>query len=54
MPLVREYGAAVIALAIDEQGQARTAERKVEMAERLIGDITGKCGLPSRDIIVTA
>ena len=37
MPLVREHGAAVIALAIDEQGQARTAEWKVAVAERLIG-----------------
>ena len=33
MPLVREHGAAVIALTIDERGQARTAEWKVAVAE---------------------
>ena len=40
MPLIREHGAAVVALTIDEQGQARTAEWKVEVAERLIHDLT--------------
>ena len=52
MPLVREHGAAVIALAIDEQGQARTAEWKVAVAERLIGDLTGNWGMRVEDIIV--
>ncbi|MGH3184018.1 MAG: homocysteine S-methyltransferase family protein, partial [Streptosporangiaceae bacterium] len=45
MPLVREHGAAVIALTIDEQGQARTAEWKVAIAERLIADLTGNWGM---------
>ena len=35
MPMVAEHGAAVIALTIDEQGQARTADRKVAVASRL-------------------
>src|SRR5215813_8956713 len=52
MPLVREHGAAVIALAIDEQGQARTAEWKVAVAERLIADLTGHWGTREEDIIV--
>jgi len=52
MPLVREHGAAVIALTIDEQGQARTAEWKVAVAERLIADLTGKWGMQAQDIIV--
>ncbi len=52
MPLVAEHGAAVIALTIDEQGQARTAERKVEVAARLIGDLTGRWGMRASDIIV--
>src|SRR5580658_8950641 len=52
MPLVREHGAAVIALAIDEQGQARTAEWKVAVAERLIGDLTANWGMRVEDIIV--
>src|SRR5262249_50457007 len=40
MPLVREHGAAVIALTIDERGQARTAGWKVAVAERLTGGHT--------------
>jgi 5-methyltetrahydrofolate--homocysteine methyltransferase len=52
MPLVGEHGAAVIALTIDERGQARTAEWKVAVAERLIADLTGKWGMRTQDIIV--
>src|SRR6266851_4607603 len=52
MPLVREHGAAVIALTIDERGQARTAEWKVAIAERLIQDLTGNWGMRVDDIIV--
>ncbi len=52
MPLVREHGAAVIALTIDEQGQARTAEWKVAVASRLIDDLTGNWGMRLADIIV--
>jgi 5-methyltetrahydrofolate--homocysteine methyltransferase len=52
MPLVREHGAAVIALTIDERGQARTAAWKVEVAERLIADLTGNWGMREDDIIV--
>jgi 5-methyltetrahydrofolate--homocysteine methyltransferase len=35
LPLVRDHGACVIALTIDEQGMARTAERKLEIARRI-------------------
>ncbi len=52
MPIVREHGAAVVALTIDEQGQARTAEWKVRVAERLITDLTTKWGLRVDDILV--
>ena len=52
MPLVREHGSAVIALTIDEQGQARTAEWKLAVAERLIADLTGNWGMRESDIIV--
>jgi 5-methyltetrahydrofolate--homocysteine methyltransferase len=52
MPLVREHGAAVIALTIDEQGQARTAEWKLAVASRLIEDLTGNWGMRLGDIIV--
>ena len=52
MELVAEHGAAVVALTIDEEGQARTAAKKVEIAERLIDDITTNWGLRESDIIV--
>jgi 5-methyltetrahydrofolate--homocysteine methyltransferase len=52
MPLVREHGAAVIALTIDERGQARTAEWKTAVATRLIEDLTGNWGMRTSDIIV--
>ena len=41
MPLVREHGAAVVALTIDETGQARSVEHKVAVAVRLIETLTG-------------
>ncbi len=52
MPIVREHGAAVVALTIDEQGQARTAAWKVQVASRLIDDLTGRWGMRTSDIIV--
>jgi 5-methyltetrahydrofolate--homocysteine methyltransferase len=52
MPLVKEHGAAVVALTIDEEGQARTAEWKTRVASRLIDDLTGNWGLDVGDILV--
>jgi 5-methyltetrahydrofolate--homocysteine methyltransferase len=52
MELVAEHGAAVVALTIDEEGQARTAEKKVEIAERLINDITGNWGVDESSILI--
>ncbi|GIG87496.1 methionine synthase [Plantactinospora endophytica] len=52
LPLVREHGAAVVALTIDEEGQARTADWKVRVASRLIDDLTGRWGIDLRDILV--
>ncbi|MGI5215195.1 methionine synthase [Plantactinospora sp. CA-290183] len=52
MPLVREHGAAVVALTIDEEGQARTADWKVRVATRLIEDLTGRWGMGVDDILV--
>ena len=48
MPIVTEHGAAVVALTIDEEGQARNAEWKVRVAARLIDDLTGRWGLDAR------
>ncbi|AIA02637.1 methionine synthase [Streptomyces noursei] len=50
--LAAEHGAALIALTIDEEGQARTAEKKVEIAERLIADLTGNWGILESDILI--
>jgi len=52
MPMVREHGAAVVALTIDEEGQARTAEWKTRVATRLIEDLTGNWGMRVADIIM--
>jgi 5-methyltetrahydrofolate--homocysteine methyltransferase len=52
MPIIREHGAAVVALCIDEEGQARTAEWKVRVASRLIEDLTTNWGMHVEDIIV--
>ncbi|WP_367131650.1 MULTISPECIES: methionine synthase [Streptomyces] len=50
--LAAEHGAALIALTIDEEGQARTVEKKVEIAERLIADLTGNWGVLESDILI--
>ncbi|RJK93894.1 methionine synthase [Vallicoccus soli] len=53
MPLVREHGAAVVALTIDEEGQARTAEHKVRVASRLVDELTGpEWGMDVGDIVL--
>ncbi|MFD7711297.1 methionine synthase [Streptomyces sp. NPDC059786] len=50
--LAQEHGAALIALTIDEEGQARTAEHKVAIAERLIEDLTENWGIHESDILI--
>jgi len=52
MPLVREHGAAVVALTIDEEGQARTAAWKVAVAQRLVDQLTTDWGLAVEDILL--
>jgi 5-methyltetrahydrofolate--homocysteine methyltransferase len=54
MPIVKEHGAAVIALTIDEQGQARNQADKVRIASRLIDDLISKWDMRVEDIIVDA
>ncbi|MFC9773398.1 MULTISPECIES: methionine synthase [unclassified Pseudarthrobacter] len=54
MPLVKEHGTAVIALTIDEQGQARTTDGKVAIASRLVDSLVGDWGMRVEDIIVDA
>lgn len=49
--LVRRYGAAVVVMAFDEQGQADTVERKVEISSRAYRLLTESVGFPPEDII---
>ena len=49
--LVRRYGAAVIVMAFDEQGQADTVERKVDICARAYRLLTEQVGFPPEDII---
>ncbi|MFE4825401.1 methionine synthase [Streptomyces sp. NPDC056672] len=50
--LAVEHGAALIALTIDEEGQARSVEHKVAIAERLINDLTTNWGVHESDILI--
>ncbi|HSR16428.1 MAG TPA: dihydropteroate synthase, partial [Gemmatimonadales bacterium] len=50
--LVRRYGAAVVVMAFDEQGQADRADRKVAIAERAVRLLTEQVGFPPEDIIL--
>ena len=49
--LVRAYGAAVVVMAFDEQGQADTLERKVEICSRAYKLLTEDVGFPPEDIV---
>ncbi len=52
MPLVKEHGAAVVALTIDEEGQARTTEGKMRIASRLIDTLVDDWDMRVDDILV--
>src|SRR5579884_908761 len=51
LPLAVEHGACVVAMTIDEQGMAKTAERKLEIARRIHDIACGEYGLPSDALI---
>ena len=48
---VKRYGAAVVVMCFDEEGQATTYERRIEIAERAYKILTEKVGMNPRDII---
>jgi 5-methyltetrahydrofolate--homocysteine methyltransferase len=54
MPIIREHGAAVVVMCIDEQGQARTAEWKLAAASAIVDDLVGRWGMAVPDIFVDA
>ncbi|MDY0060416.1 MAG: methionine synthase [Myxococcota bacterium] len=51
LELARRFGAAVVALVIDEQGMALTIERKLAVAERLV-ELAGRHGLRPEDLVL--
>ncbi len=54
LPMAKRYGAAVIALTIDEDGMALTADKKVAIAKRIYTLATEKYGLHPEDLIFDA
>jgi len=48
---VRDYGAAVVVMAFDEEGQAASYERKIEICERAYNILTKEINFPPEDII---
>ncbi|MFO7531415.1 MAG: methionine synthase [Candidatus Limnocylindrales bacterium] len=50
--LARRYGAAVVVMAFDEEGQAETVERRLQIAHRAHGLLTQQVGFASEDIIL--
>jgi 5-methyltetrahydrofolate--homocysteine methyltransferase len=54
LPMARRYGAAVIALTIDEDGMALTADKKVAIAHRIHDLAVNKYGMRSEDLIFDA
>lgn len=49
---IRRYGAAIVVMAFDEQGQADTFERKIEVCKRAYDLLTRQAGVPPEDIIL--
>ncbi|PPK66353.1 methionine synthase [Actinokineospora auranticolor] len=48
---IRDYGAGVVVMAFDEQGQADTTERKVDICARAYDLLTQEVGFPAEDIV---
>ena len=51
LPMCRKYGAAVVALTIDEEGMAKTADRKLAIARRIYRIATEQYGIPPGDLL---
>ncbi len=54
LPIARKHGAAVVALTIDQEGMAKTAERKVAVARRIYDIATREYGMAAEDLIFDA
>ncbi len=51
LPLIKRHGAAAVALVIDEEGQARTADWKLRVAHRIHDIAVGRFGLEPQDLV---
>jgi len=51
LPLIKKYGAAVVALALDDDGIPETAQGRIRIAEKIIEE-AARYGIPKKDIIV--
>jgi 5-methyltetrahydrofolate--homocysteine methyltransferase len=54
VPLAKRHGAALVALTIDEQGMARTAARKLEVARKIHDIVVGEYGMAPDDLVFDA
>ena len=53
LPLVKKYGAAVVGLTVDEEGVPATAEKRVEIARRILAACE-RHGIPKEDLVIDA
>jgi len=53
LPLVKEYSANVVGLAVDEKGIPKTAEERFEIAKKIL-DLTSKAGIDKEKILIDA
>ncbi len=51
LPMCKEFGAAVVALTIDEDGMAKTAQKKLEIARRIYKLVVDRFQMPPSDLI---
>ena len=54
VPIAKRHGAALVALTIDEQGMARTAARKLEVAQKIHDIVVGEYGMAPDDLVFDA
>jgi 5-methyltetrahydrofolate--homocysteine methyltransferase len=52
LELCKEYGAAVVALTIDETGMAKTLEHKKAVVDRIVALACGEYGIPAQDLVI--
>jgi 5-methyltetrahydrofolate--homocysteine methyltransferase len=51
VPLAKKHGAALVALTIDQQGMAKTRQRKLEVARKIFDIVVGEYGLQPEDLV---